>query len=303
MKKNITVLGMPINSGQPKLGTHLGPEGLRDARLIERLRELNYKVTDLGDLKLDEYVAETGNEPLKNLNHVESSCNRLAEAIDKINVKEEFPLILGGDHSMAIGTLTGIAKKYNDLGVVWLDAHGDLNTDETSPSGNIHGMSLAASLGIGAKRLTTIGGYSPKVRVKNAVLIGARDLDEGEIALIKDIGMKVYTMEDIEKLGMDQVMSETFSYLSHCDGVHLSLDVDAFCPKLTPGTGTSVDGGIRDDDALILLSALHQSNMLTSLEVVEVNPLLEEVHSWTALNTVDLVTILFGDTALLAESR
>jgi len=303
MKNNITVLGVPLNSGQPKPGTHLGPKELRQARLIERLQELNYKVTDLGDLNLGEYVMETDTHHLKNLNHVVESCSKLAKAIAEIDMKEEFPLILGGDHSMAIGTLAGIAKNYSDLGVIWFDAHGDLNTAKTSPSGNIHGMSLAVSLGIGDESLKMIGGYSPKVRKENVVLIGARDLDEGEVALIKDIGMKVYTMEDIENIGMNQVMSETISYLSHCDGIHLSLDVDAFCPTLTPGTGTVVEGGISYNDALIFLSNMHQSNMMTSLEIVEVNPLLEDVRSLTALTTVDLVTILFGDTALLAESK
>jgi len=284
-----------MNSGQQKLGTHLGPDALRDAKIVEKLQELNYSVTDLGNVELGEIKDKTNEIYLKNLDHVVTACESLANAMQKIDTKEEFPLILGGDHSMTIGTLAGIAKKYSNLGVIWFDAHGDLNIADTSPSGNIHGMSLAASLGIGDERLTNIGGYAPKIQIENVILIGARDLDEGEINLIKDIGMKVYTMEDVNRLGMEQVISESVEYLKHCDGVHLSFDVDAMCPALTPGTGTRVPNGISHADGLIFLNELKESRMITSLEIVEVNPFLEEKGNQTALFTVDLMTALFRD--------
>ena len=293
MKNRISILGMPMNGGQPKEGTHLGPDALRNAQIIERLQGLNYTVTDLGDVKLDRVLEESRDNRLKNLDYVITACSDLAKRIEEI---EDFPLILGGDHSIAIGTLAGIGKKHDNLGVIWFDAHGDLNTAETSPSGNIHGMSLAVSLGIGEKRLTNIGDYCPKVKTENVVLIGARDLDEGEKVLIEEIGLKVYTMEDVKLLGMERVISETIEYLSNCDGVHLSLDVDAFCPTLTPGTGTRVEGGISFDDGQIFLKTLRKFDIITSLEIVEVNPLLEEKGNQTALNTVDLVAALFGDT-------
>jgi arginase len=295
MKNRISILGMPMNGGQPKAGTHLGPEALRNAQIIERLQRLNYTVTDLGDLKFDRVLEKSKDSRLKNLDHVVTACSDLAESIEEISIKGDFPLILGGDHSMTIGTLAGVERKYNNLGVIWFDAHGDLNTAETSPTGNIHGMSLAASLGIGEERLVNVGDYYPKVRPENVVLIGARDLDEGEEILIKDLGIKVYTMKDIRLLGMDRVVSEIVEYLSHCDGVHLSLDVDAFCPTLTPGTGTCVEGGISFADGQIFLKTLYKFDIITSLEIVEVNPLLEEGNQ-TALITVALIAALFGDT-------
>jgi len=295
MKDKISVLGMPMNNGQPNPGTNLGPKALRNAQTIERLRELDYTVTDLGDLELDQVLEKKpGNTYLRNLNYVAKACSALAESVENICEKGGFPLILGGDHSIAIGTLAGLGKSYANLGVIWLDAHGDLNTTETSPTGNIHGMSLAVSLGIGEEDLVSIGGYSSKIHPRNVVLIGVRDLDDGEEVLIKDIGVKTYKMKDVRLLGMDQVISETVEYLSHCDGVHLSLDVDAFCPTLTPGTGTPVEGGISLADGLIFFKALHKSKIITSLEIVEINPLLKDERNQTAIITVDLVATLFG---------
>jgi len=293
MEKRITVLGMPMNGGQPKPGTHLGPEALRNAGLIERLRELNPMLIDLGDVNLKEFSPETEGSGLKNLDYVVSSCTDLVGAINKVDVKKEFLLVLGGDHSMTIGTLAGIANRYDNLGVIWFDAHGDLNTSETSPTGNIHGMSLAVSLGIGEESLVNIGDYQPKIRFENVVLIGARDLDEGEKVLIENLGIKVYTMEDVLRLGMDVVVSESIERLSGCDGVHLSLDVDGFCPMLTPGTGTRVPDGVTYDDGLVFLESLCEANIITSMEIVEINPLLESEENKTALETVELVMALF----------
>ena len=296
MKQRISLLGMPLNSGQPKVGTHLGPKALRDAKIVERLQELNYAVTDLGDVALDDFVAETGDNNLKNLDHVLKSNVDLATAVEKIDMDSEFPFILGGDHSMAIGTLAGLGKKFDNLGVIWFDAHGDLNVADTSPSGNIHGMSMAASLGIGHEVLVNVGGYTPKMKIRNTVLIAARDLDEGEVKLIEEIGMRVYTMDDVNRLGMDKVMEETLEYLKDCDGIHLSYDVDALSPELTPGTGTRVPGGVTREDGVKFLDALRKADVVTSLELVEVNPNLEDPgqEGMTAANAVDIIMSLFG---------
>lgn len=163
--------------------------------------------------------------------------------VDKIIQSKSFPLVLGGDHSIAIGTLAGVSKHYKNLGVIWYDAHGDLNTAETSPSGNIHGMPLAASLGYGHELLTNLLGTSPKIKPEHVVIIGARSLDEGERKLIKELGIKVFTMHEIDRLGMTKVMEETIEYLKdHTDGVHLSLDLDGLDPNDAPGVGTPVPG-------------------------------------------------------------
>jgi arginase len=222
----------------------------------------------------------------------------LAEKVDEVIQNGSFPLVLGGDHSIAIGTLAGVAKHYKNLGVIWYDAHGDLNTADTSPSGNIHGMPLAASLGIGHETLTKLAGYSPKVKPENIVIIGARSLDEGERELIKEIGIKVYTMHEIDRLGMAKVMEETIQYLQEkTDGVHLSLDLDGLDPLDAPGVGTPVIGGISYRESHLAMEMLAEANLITSAEFVEVNPILDEKNK-TATVAVALMSSLFGDKLL-----
>lgn len=206
--------------------------------------------------------------------------------------------MLGGDHSIAIGTLAGVAKHYKNLGVIWYDAHGDLNTAETSPSGNIHGMPLAVSIGLGHPMLTEIGGYSPKVKPENIVIIGARSLDEGERALIKENGIKVFTMHEIDRLGMSKVMEETIKYLKDkTDGVHLSLDLDGLDPSDAPGVGTPVNGGISYRESHLAMEMLAEAQLITSAEFVEVNPILDDKNK-TATVAVALMGSLFGEKLL-----
>ena len=183
--------------------------------------------------------------------------HKLAAKVDEIVQGGSFPLVLGGDHSIAIGTLAGVSKHYQNLGVIWFDAHGDLNTEETSPSGNIHGMPLAVSLGIGHPDLVNIYGYAPKVKPEHIVIIGARSLDEGEKKLIREKGIKVYTMHEIDRLGMTKVMEECISYLKErTDGVHLSLDLDGLDPVDAPGVGTPVIGGISYRESHLAMEML-----------------------------------------------
>ena len=196
----------------------------------------------------------------------------LAKEVDQAIEAGSFPLVLGGDHSIAIGTLAGVAKHYNNLGVIWYDAHGDLNTAETSPTGNIHGMPLAVSLGMGHPLLTNVAGYAPKIKPENIVIIGARSLDDGERALIKEKGIKVYTMHEIDRIGMTKVMEDSISYLKgKTDGVHLSLDLDGLDPNDAPGVGTPVLGGISYRESHLAMEMLAESEIITSAEFVEVH--------------------------------
>ncbi|MBP0727315.1 arginase [Bacillus sp. RG28] len=295
MSKEIAVLGVPLDLGQTRRGVDMGASAIRYAQLIESLQSLNVDVVDHGDIPVirREDAIKDQNEHLKNLQEVKEVCTTLAKSVDEILTAKKMPLVLGGDHSIAIGTLAGVSKHFNNLGVIWYDAHGDLNTEETSPSGNIHGMSLAVSLGHGHPLLTNIGGYAPKVKPENVVIIGARDLDEGEREIIRELGIKVYTMHEVDKLGMTKVMEETLDYLKECDGVHLSLDLDGIDPLYTPGVGTPVPGGITFRESHLAMEMLCDANVLTSIEFVEVNPILDERNK-TAVVAVDLITSLFG---------
>ncbi|PKR82707.1 arginase [Heyndrickxia camelliae] len=299
MKKNISILGVPMDLGQMRRGVNMGPSAIRYADVVERIEKLGYTVHDMDDIEIGKaerlHDAESN---LRNLKAVADASEILASKVNEIVEKGDFPLVLGGDHSIAIGTLAGISKHYKNLGVIWYDAHGDLNIPETSPSGNIHGMPLAASLGLGHETLTNIGGYCPKVRYENIVIIGARDLDEGERELIKDRGIKVYTMHEIDRLGMTRVMEETIEFFKdRTDGVHLSLDLDGLDPNECPGVGTPVMGGISYRESHLAMEMLAESGIITSAEFVEVNPILDDKNK-TADVAVSLMCSLFGEKLL-----
>ncbi|WP_026692928.1 arginase [Peribacillus kribbensis] len=294
--RKISLIGVPMDLGQTRRGVDMGPSAIRYAGVIERLENLKYDVEDIGDIIIGRAERlHNPNERLKNLKLVAEGNEALAEKVDQIIENGKFPLVLGGDHSIAIGTLAGVAKHYQNLGVIWYDAHGDLNTEETSPSGNIHGTPLAASLGFGNPVLTNLHGYSPKVKPENVVVIGARALDEGEKELIKEQGIKVYTMHEIDRMGMAGVMEEAIQYLkSKTDGVHLSLDLDGLDPIDAPGVGTPVMGGITYRESHLAMEMLAESEIITSAEFVEVNPILDE-RNRTAKVAVALMGSLFGE--------
>ncbi|WP_221569341.1 arginase [Alkalihalobacillus sp. TS-13] len=296
MNKNVGILGVPMDLGQMRRGVDMGPSAMRYAGLIERLENLGYDVEDHGDVQIPQREKVASKETnLKNLDGVIEANNLLAEGVDKIIEDNRFPLVLGGDHSIAIGTLAGVSKHYENLGVIWYDAHGDLNTGDTSPSGNIHGMPLAVSIGVGDEKLKEIGGYSPKIKPENIVIIGARSLDEGERELIREKGIKVYTMHEIDKMGMTKVMEEAIEYVSNgTDGVHLSLDLDGLDPAEAPGVGTPVLGGISYRESHLAMEMLEEAKILTSAEFVEVNPILDEKNK-TATVAVALIGSLFGE--------
>ena len=300
MKKNISIIGVPMDLGQMRRGVDMGPSAIRYAGIVERLENLGYDIKDLGDIEIGqaERVHNNPDTNLRNLKAVAEASETLAGKVNDVIGSGDFPLIFGGDHSIAIGTLAGVSPHYENLGVIWYDAHGDLNTGDTSPSGNIHGMPLAVSLGIGHEDLTGIGKGSPKIKPENIVIIGARSLDEGERELIKEKGIKVYTMHEIDRLGMTRVMEESIDYLKgRTDGVHLSLDLDGLDPSDAPGVGTPVLGGISYRESHLAMEMLEESGLITSAEFVEVNPILDEKNK-TATVAVALMGSLFGEKLL-----
>lgn len=297
--RKISIIGMPMDLGQLRRGVDMGPSAMRYAGMIERLKTLQYEIDDLGDIPIGRpEVVVRKDTNLRNLELVAEKSELLAKRVDEVVSAGSFPLVLGGDHSIAIGTLSGVAKHYQNLGVIWYDAHGDLNTAETSPSGNIHGMPLAVSIGIGHPFLTGIAGYCPKIKPENIVIIGARALDDGEKVLIRENGIKVYTMHEVDRLGMTKVMEETIDYLKDkTDGVHLSFDLDGLDPNDAPGVGTPVIGGISYRESNLAMELLSEANIITSAEFVEVNPILDEKNK-TATVAVSLMGSLFGEKLL-----
>lgn len=294
--EKITIIGLPMDLGQNRRGVDMGPSAIRYAEVVEKLGSLGIDVEDLGDITIGrpEQLA-TSETKLNNLKEVTVGSRVLAEKVDAILGKNSFPLVLGGDHSIAIGTLAGASKHYENLGVIWYDAHGDLNTDETTPSGNIHGMSLAVSIGLGNDGLVNIHGYSPKIKPENIVIIGARSLDEGERELISSKEIKVFSMHEIDRRGMAAVMEETIAFFKDkTDGVHLSVDMDALDPIDAPGVGTPVLGGITYRESHLAMEMLSESGIVTSAEFVEVNPILDEKNK-TATVAVALMGSLFGE--------
>lgn len=297
--KKITIVGVPMDLGADRRGVDMGPSAIRYASLKEKLTGLGYDVKDNGNLSVPTPESyDVGSSQLKYLREIAQVSEELAVTLDDVIQKGRFPLVLGGDHSIAIGTIAGVAKHYKRLGVIWFDAHGDLNTADTSPSGNIHGMPLAASLGMGHPDLVNIGGFSPKIRPENVVVIGARDLDEGERVLIREQGIKVFTMHDIDRLGMGAVMEEALRIVNDgTDGVHLSLDLDGLDPHDAPGVGTPVVGGITYREGHLAMEMLAAADVLTSAEFVEVNPILDHGNR-TAKAAVALIGSVFGEKVL-----
>lgn len=297
-KLNISIIGVPMDLGQNRRGVDMGPSAIRYAGVVERLKDLGHSVRDLGDIVITR-KEESEDTHLRNLVEVVDGNTKLADKVHEVVSDGHFPLVLGGDHSIAIGTLAGLADSYENLGVIWYDAHADLNTAETSPSGNIHGMPLAASIGLGHEALVNIRSYAPKIKPENVVIIGARSVDPGERELIKEKGIKVFSMHEIDKHGMTEVMNQTIAYFQErkVDGVHLSLDLDGLDPLYTPGVGTPVPGGISYRESHLAMEMLYSSNLITSAEFVEVNPILDEKNK-TADVAVGLMGSLLGESLL-----
>ncbi|HEC2149337.1 TPA: arginase [Staphylococcus delphini] len=301
MNKIIELIGAPTTFGQKKLGVDLGPDAIRYAGVLPRLKHIGHEVIDAGNVEappvdIEKFMSQQ--EGLQNYEEILTFSKSLKDKVSESIRQGHFPVILGGDHSLAIGSISGVAEHYDDLGIIWYDAHGDLNVPEESPSGNMHGMPLRILAGEGDEKLVQLGGFAPKVKPENIVLIGMRDLDFGEREYIKKHQIRTYTMADIDERGIRSVIEESIAYLKDkTDGVHLSLDVDALDPNETPGTGTKVLGGLTYRESHYALELLNQSDMITSMDIVEVNPLLD-VENRTAQQAVALLGSFFGETLL-----
>ncbi|REJ83394.1 MAG: arginase [Acidobacteria bacterium] len=290
--RRVRLIGIPMDYGQARRGVDMGPAALRHAGLAERLRRIGVEVVDGGNVEppIRDTLPDRGG--LAYMDHVVAVCERVYREARAAIEAEEMPLFLGGDHSLSLGTVAGIAHGRR-VGVLWVDAHGDFNTPETSASGNIHGMPLAALVGLGDPRMTDLGTPGPKVRPEDVVLIGVRDLDEPERVQMRRVGVQVFTMRDLDELGVAVVTRRALDHLSRVEHLHVSLDMDALDPSEAPGVGTPVDGGLTFREAHLLMELLAQDGRVHSADLVEVNPILDNRNE-TARLAVGLVASLMG---------
>jgi arginase len=291
----IRVIGVPMDLGSDRRGVDIGASAIRYAGLNDQLRRLDHQVLDTGNIVVPQPESQPiGNSHLKYLEPIVKVAEELADAVTTTLEESEFPLILGGDHSIALGSITGITRILKDVGVLWIDAHADFNTEETTPSGNIHGMVLAALAGLGNSRLTSLGGWAPKLNTQTIVIVGARDLDEGERRLLRTHHIHVFTMSDIDQRGFSDVMRQSLAIAGEAnDGIHVSLDMDALDPTYAPGVGTPVRGGLTYREAHLAMELIADSDRLIAMDVVEVNPILDRENA-TALLAVELVMSALG---------
>jgi arginase len=292
-----------MDLGAGRRGVDMGPSAIRIAGLQRRLTELRQRVVDEGDLDIRN-VEELGVGDLRAryLSEIGRANRTLAEKVRRVMRLGHFPLVLGGDHSIAVGTVSGVASwgraRGKRLGILWVDAHSDINTPETSPSGNIHGMPLAALLGLGPPALGRIGGRFRKVDPGNVALVGIRSVDQGERTHLRRLGVHVYTMADIDRQGIHRVMAEAIGNVTNgTDLVHVSFDLDAVDPTIARGVGTPVRGGLNYREAHSVMELVSDAGIMTSLEMVEVNPILDERNT-SAEFAVELLQSAFGKAIL-----
>jgi arginase len=299
MPQKIRIIGVPMDLGQSRRGVDMGPSALRVAGLQTRLRHLGHQVEDIGNVAVKQAEEQHyGEKRAKYLTEIAETCRGLAEITEGSLAEGFMPLMLGGDHSIAIGSFSGVAnffrKQSKEVGYMWLDAHGDMNTPETSPSGNVHGMPLASLIGYGAPELVELLGYKPKVERRHVALVGLRDLDQREKRLVKDSGVHAFTMRDIDERGMREVMTEALRIVSDdTDGVAISLDMDFVDPIDAPGVGTPIRGGVTYREAHLAMEMIADSETMVSLEVVEINPVID-LHNKTALLGVEMILSALG---------
>jgi arginase len=292
----VAVIGAPLDLGAGRRGVDMGPSAIRYAGLDERLREIGREVRDLGNVETPvPEAAAMGDERARYLKPVLQTCERVAGLVAHAAEDGLVPLVLGGDHSVALGTLGALASLYGPGGAIWIDAHGDLNTPETSPSGNVHGMTLAATLGIAGPAFEHPAWPLPAVEPQRVALLGARSLDEGERRLLREAGIRVFTMSEIDRIGIERAVRESLDRVAGGGFVHVSFDMDVLDPSIAPGVGTPVRGGLTYREAHLALELVAESGLAGSLEVVEVNPILDRENT-TALTAVELVASALGKT-------
>lgn len=297
--RKIRVMGVPMDLGASRRGVDMGPSAIRVSQIGPRLRQLGYEVVDSGNVSVSvQESIQEGNPRAKFLNEILTTGRELGKRTYEALKQGETPLVLGGDHSIAMGSVSGISRYFHEkgqkIGIIWLDAHGDINTPDTSQSGNIHGMPLAHILGIGDPELLEISPLRPMVDPSKAVLIGCRDLDAGEKDAIKRLGVACYTMRDIDEKGLGSVMKEAIRIASEGTvGFHVSFDVDWMDPSVAPGVGTPVRGGATYREGHLAMEWIHDSGKMVSLEVTEVNPILDTANTTAQLAT-EMICSAFG---------
>jgi arginase len=297
--KQIRVIGVPLDLGQSRRGVDMGPSAVRVAGLEARLEAIGHVVEDGGNVAVAiPEQKKFGSTHAKYLKEITATCTKSADLVLKTLEAGKVPLVLGGDHSVAAGTVAGVAEFYRRqnqrIGLIWIDAHSDINTPETSPSGNVHGMPLGAIMGLGPTELANIYDFSPKVRPENCVLVGIRDVDAHEKENIRKSGIEVFTMRDIDERGMRAVMEEALRMAGRgTAGYHVSLDMDWIDPEDAPGVGTPVWGGATYREAHLAMEIIADHGRMLSLEIVEVNPVIDE-HNQTADLAVELALSAFG---------
>lgn len=295
----IAIIGAPMDLGAGRRGVDMGPSAIRLAGLDERIASLGYEVDDLGNVSVVQpECTPVGPQRARYLAQITKTCERLAAMVETALDQQKLPLVLGGDHSIAIGTVAGVSnhyrKKGEKIGLIWIDAHADMNTPDTSPSGNIHGMPLACCIGKGPPELTDLYGFSPKVDPKNVALVGIRDVDKLEVEQVRSAGMQAFTMRDIDEQGLRSVIESAIRTASDgTAGFHLSFDMDAVDPREAPGVGTPVRGGLTYREAHLAMETIGDVGGLRSIELVEVNPVIDEVNR-TAILGVELMMSALG---------
>jgi arginase len=298
-RKTIHVIGVPMDLGSGRRGVDMGPSAIRIAGLAPELRALGHTVIDEGDVDLRSVeLLRVGDPHARYLAEITHANRILGEKVRRVIRQGHFPLVLGGDHSIAAGTVSGIAafakSRGKRVGVLWVDAHSDINTPATSPSGNVHGMPLAALLGLGPRALGALGGRWRKVDPEQVAMVGIRSVDEGERAHLRRLGVHVYTMADVDRHGIHVVMEKAIEDVTRDTGyLHVSFDLDAVDPSLAPGVGTPVKGGLDYREAHLVMESLAASGAMTSLEMVEVNPILDD-RNRSAEFAVELMQSAFG---------
>ncbi|MDR0270781.1 arginase [Paenibacillus sp.] len=298
VQQSISIIRVPFGLGAGRPGSENGPDSMMKFGLVKKLKGLGHDVPADQCIRLPDGIKSPVASKMKHVEEVLAISGLLGEAVYQTVANGHIPLVLGGDHSIAMGSLAGLTRHYSNMGVIWVDAHSDLNTESTSPSGNMHGISLAVGLGISRFKLEQIAKGAVPLKAENCVIIGARDLDHDEKALIRSCGLTCFTMHEIDRIGIEKVVQEALRIAGDgTDGVHLSFDIDSVDPIEAPGTGTPVRGGLSYREAHLLLELMSESGRITSADFVEVNPLLDR-NNQTSKLAVELIGSLFGSRIL-----
>ena len=292
--KKVAVIGAALDLGAGRRGVDMGPSAIRYAGLAARIGELGHEYVDRGNVETAVAEAtDVGDEHARFLPQIKTTCERIADLVAQATREQFVPVVLGGDHSVALGTFAGLREVHGSGGAIWIDAHGDLNSPETSPSGNVHGMVLAAALGLAGERFREDGWGLPALAPGRIALVGVRSLDEGERTVLRDLDARVFTMSDVDRLGVERAVREALAHVAGPGFVHVSLDMDALDPDVAPGVGTPVRGGLSYREAHLAMELIAESGLASSLDVVEVNPILDRENE-TGKLAVELVASALG---------